>query len=130
MLDGCYVDEEDREHALEFNRCWYHGYPRCFSNDRDNLCIQGKSLSQRYAEILRKKRTLEELGYLVHETWACEFSHFEWVCSMEDTTATTPLNMKDAYYGGCTNAMTLTKVFTNTDFCSLYSTILKYKNTL
>ena len=86
MLDGYYVDEEGREHALEFNGCWYHGCPQCFPNDRDNVCIQGKSLSQRYAETLRKKRTLEELGYLVHETWACRFSHLERVCSIEDMT--------------------------------------------
>ena len=94
---------------------------------------QGKSLSQKYTKTLRKKRTLEELGYLVYETWACKFTHFEGVCSTEDMTATTPLNVRDTYYGGCTNATTLTKVFTNTEkggylgFCSLYPTILKYK---
>ena len=133
MLDGYYVDEEGREHALEFNRCWYHGCTQCFPSDRDNICIQGKSLSQRYVETFRKKRTLEELGYLVHKTRACKFSQFERVCSTEDMTATTPLNMRDAYFSGCTNAITLIKVFTNTekggylDFCSLYPTVLKYE---
>ena len=81
MLDGYYMDNQGREHALEFSRCWYHGCTKCFPNNRDNICIQGKSLSQRFTETLRKKRTLEELGYIVHETWACEFSRFERVAS-------------------------------------------------
>ena len=55
---------------------------------------------------------------------------------MEDMTATTPLNMRNAYYSEGTNAITLTKVFANTekggdlDFCSLYPTVLKYEKYL
>ena len=92
MLDGYCVDKEGREHSLEFNRCWYHGCTQCFPSDRDNICIQGKSLSQRFAE----KRTLEELGYIVHETWACEFSKFERMAP-DNVAAITPLNIRDAY---------------------------------
>ena len=72
-LDGYYVDEYRRDHALEFNGCWYHGCPRCFPRDRDTLMIQGKSLSKRFSETLHKKKVLEELGYLIHEMWVCDF---------------------------------------------------------
>ena len=43
------------------------------------------------------------------------------------------MNITDAYYGSHTNAITLTKVFQNTekggylDFCSLYPIVLKYE---
>ena len=55
-LDGYYVDEHGREHALEFNGCWYHGCPRCFPRDWDTLMIQGKSLCRRFSKTLNKKK--------------------------------------------------------------------------
>ena len=41
--------------------------------DRDTLMIQGKGLSRRYSETLYKKKKVEELGYMVHEMWVCDF---------------------------------------------------------
>ena len=42
------------EHTYEFNGCWYHGCPRCFSSVREALHIQGKNIQHRYRETIKK----------------------------------------------------------------------------
>ena len=131
-LDGYYIDEYGRDHALEFNGCWCHGCPRCFPRDRDTLMIQGKSLSKRFSETLYKKKVLEELEYIIHEMWACDFErcHLKYENLIGDNE---PIKVRDAYYSGCTNAIVLKKDFTHNerggyiDFCSLYPMVLKYE---
>ena len=74
---------------------------------------------------------MEELGYVVHEMWACNFKRCDLKCE-DGTQCNEPMNIRDAYYRGHTNAIIL-KDFTNgmrggyVDFCSLYPTVLKYE---
>ena len=50
------MDAEENQNAMEFNGCWYHRHPRCYPNDRESLQVIGKTLQQRYVEMLKKKR--------------------------------------------------------------------------
>lgn len=61
----------------------------------------------------------------------CDFKRCDLKC--EDVSeCNEPMNIRDAYYGGCANAIVL-KDFTNgmrgryMDSCSLYPTVLKYE---
>ena len=55
-LDGYFVYAEGNQHAMEFNGCWYHGCPQCYPNDRESLQVMGKTLQQRYVEMLKKRK--------------------------------------------------------------------------
>ena len=44
-LDGYFVDTCGCEHAFEFNGCWYHRCPHCFSRDREALPCSRKKYS-------------------------------------------------------------------------------------
>ena len=57
---------------MEFNGCWYHGCPRCYFSNRESLQVMGKTMQQRYVETLKKK-VLQELGFIVHEMWDCDY---------------------------------------------------------
>ena len=55
-LDGYFVDSKGNKHAMEFNGCWYHGYPQCYPDDRESLQVMGKTLQQWYTEMLKKRK--------------------------------------------------------------------------
>ena len=71
-LDGYFVDAYSSEHAYEFNGCWYHGCPCCFSRDREALHVQGKNIQQCYIETIKKHQQLWGMGFVVHSVWSCD----------------------------------------------------------
>lgn len=131
-------ERENEFHVLEFNGCWYHGCPRCYPRDREKLFIDNKNLERRYAETVEKEKTLKSLGFVVHSMWSCDFEEEkkknkrlqEW---LKGNTFSDPINVRDAYFGGRTNALILNKTFRDgekggyADFCSLYPDVLKYR---
>ena len=58
---------------MEFNGCWHHRCPCFYPNDRELLHVMGKSMQQRYIEMLKTKKVLQELGFIVHEMWYCDY---------------------------------------------------------
>lgn len=136
-LDGYFKDSEGREHALEFYGCWFHGCPRCYPRDRCDLLIMNKSMTRRHADTLRRADMLRKLGYELHEMWSCDFHQLcvnmpEVSSFIRGLEISDSIDVRQAYYGGRTNAITLKKNFTEqhkglyADFCSLYPDVLKY----
>ena len=137
-LDGYFRDSEGNEHALEFYGCWYHGCPACYPKDRDTIQVSGKSLEQRYSSTKRKEKILRGMGFVVHTMWGCEFQRSlkqnndlsQWIEQLE---IPDPISVRDAYFGGRTNAIQLHKTMKGQekagylDFCSLYPYVLKYR---
>ena len=140
-LDG-FFQIGQQKYACEFYGCNWHGCPRCFIRNRDNIMNKGKSMAQRYKETLLKEKRLKEMGYELHTKWSCEFSTDLFQNPnlrqyVNDLNIIEPLNIRDAYYGGHTNALYLYKKFEDegelkekghyVDFCSLYPDVLKYQ---
>ena len=141
-LDGYFVDAQGTSHALEFHGCWYHGCPTCYPRDRDEIRLYGKSMAQRYRETLEKMERLREKGFVVECIWSCQFERDreknptlkQWLLQ-HSSSFFKPLSVRDAYFGGRTNAVRLYKDMTLTqeergaylDFCSLYPDVLKYQ---
>ena len=131
-LDGFYIDHLHRPHALEFNGCYFHGCPHCYPNLRDRTMVGNKTLSRRYQDTLVKERRLRELGFQVHTMWSCEFEQrlsadLRWKYWASQIELQDPLDIRDCYYGGRTNAIVLDKVANAKyfDFVSLYPTEMK-----
>ena len=136
-LDGYFQDDAGREHALEFQGCWFHGCEKCYPRDRSTLVINGKSMNIRLAETKKKEEFLVEAGYTVHKIWSCEWETMkklnksirDHVKSLE---LSDPIQIRDAYFGGRTNGIVLKKTMNHpekgeyVDFCSLYPYVLKY----
>lgn len=131
-LDGYFVDMHGVKHGMEFNGCWYHGCPRCYNKDRDTSMIMGKSLKQRYIETLKKISHLQSLGIKMHTIWSCDYARQRTHASSKKHIS--PIQFRDCYFGGRTNAIILNKEFQGSekggyvDFCSLYPYVLKYES--
>jgi len=133
-LDGYYVDAQGRSHALEFNGCYFHGCPKCYPNLRSETMVGNKSLARRFQDTLAKESMLQKLGFCVESIWSCDFSqqllfNRQWKKWAQEIQLESPLNLRDCYYGGRTNALVLDKKVDAKllDFCSLYPAQMKYQ---
>jgi hypothetical protein len=119
--------------VYQFHGCFWHGCPKCYKPDVINNKNQTsmKDLykrTERISDLIKKKYNLIEI-------WECEFKEKKEVKAFMKTwkrKVITPLNPRDSFYGGRTNA---TKLLYNCrkshklryiDVCSLYPTVQFY----
>lgn len=138
QLDGFFQIGEVK-YACEYYGCNWHGCKTCFKHDREIILNNKKSLGQRYRETKLKEKRLRELGYVVITKWSCEWAQEKKEQSLKDFVTSLniqdPINIRDCYFGGRTNALILHKIFKDgddekgyyVDFTSLYPDVLKYQ---
>lgn len=109
-VDG-YYEQHGKKIVLEFHGCFWHGCPKCFSKTTINP-VTDTSMSELYAKAMEKRHFIEENGYTYACKWECDFKH-----DMENNAAmkqyiqsldfVSPLEPRDAFYGGRTEAFNL-----------------------
>ena len=132
-VNGYHVESNT---VYKFHGCLWHGCIRCYARDTINPVNQ-QSMQDLHQRTLEKTRYLKGQNYNVEEIWECDvkrelhvnpeiktyFNNFQIV---------EPLELRHAFYGGCTNA---TKLFHQcqpdekihyVDFTSLYPWCNKY----
>ena len=95
------------------------------------------SIAQRWRDTQMKEKRLKEQGYIVLSKWSCEFAEEKKKPKIRDfldsLNIQDPINLRDCYFGGRTNALVLHRKFDKgekgkyVDFTSLYPDILKYR---
>ena len=123
--------------VYEFYGCWFHGCPDCFG--RDTMHPQRKlTMGQIYEETQKRQHFLELMGNEVVIIWEHDYDRklktdadFREFCAGVITLD--PLNPREAFYGGRTNAFKLHHVaaageeIKYFDVCSEYPYVNKYK---
>lgn len=99
--------------VLEYHGCFWHGCPRCYARQTLNP-VSNMSMGDLYEKTLDKKRYLENEGYTYFCKWECEFDKEiemnDNIKSFVDKTGiVTPLDPRDAFFGGRTEAFQLYK---------------------
>jgi G:T-mismatch repair DNA endonuclease (very short patch repair protein) len=143
MICGLRVDGycNETNQVFEFNGCYYHGCPTCFKYNR-NAPLHDNSiqtLNTRLESTVAKSDRIRECGYEVIEIWECEFRclmknnpNIEFFIKNHPFLVNSPLNPRDAFYGGRTgNTRTYYEATKNekikyVDICSLYPWVCKY----
>ena len=131
-LDG-YCQETNT--AYEYQGCYWHGKnlwdvtytkygknmnvfslligcPECFKNRDTVNPVNDKTMDRFYKDTLRKVNYLKDQGFNVEQKWGCEFKKElkqdeEMKQFMKDHDLVDPLQPRDAFYGGRTNAAKL-----------------------
>ena len=128
--------------VYEFQGCFWHGCPRCFPNRMvEHPRHLGLTMQDVYHNTQRKMAFLRDVrGYNVVEKWQCDWARLKAenkaiadFCS--GLKFTEPLNPREAFFGGRTNAVKLIEEadLTNgeeiryVDVTSLYPFVNKYK---
>ena len=91
---------------------FFLGCPECFKTRETVNPVNEKSMEQLYKDTLRKVNYLKDQGFNVVQKWGCEFTKEmkedeEMKQFMEDHELVDPLQPRDAFYGGRTNAAKL-----------------------
>lgn len=109
-VDG-YYESGDQKVVMEFHGDYWHGNPKCYSAKTLNK-VQGMTMGDLYQRTLEKRRYLKSLGYIYLQMWESDFdraveSTEEMKSFVENLEIISPLEPRDAFYGGRTEAFKL-----------------------
>ena len=106
---GGYHEDTHTEH--EFHGCFWHGCRSCYPvRNEPHLRLNDRTMDDVYANTQRKINLLKARGYRVIEMWECQWQELKstspeiatFVASLK---LIQPLNPRDAFCGGRTNAV-------------------------
>ena len=139
LVDG--YDDATRT-VYEFNGCFYHGCPRFFPKQRYRVSVRrgDRSFAECYEATRVKKERLEAAGYHVTTQWECDWDRrvkagpeLKTFVEGRRRTKAEPLQPRDAFFGGRTNAVRLHhetsregETIRYQDVTSLYPWVNKY----
>ena len=113
--------------VYQYHGCFWRGCPKCCNKDTINN-INHETMGDLYQKTEERSKQVIDAGFTVIEMWECQ-----WLQSKEYKNAlkaynniVEPLNARDAFYGGRTNASKLKvqdKILRYIDVCSLYPTV-------
>ncbi|XP_055345065.1 uncharacterized protein LOC129592933 [Paramacrobiotus metropolitanus] len=123
--------------VFEFHGCWYHGCPECTAPDTIHP-FRNLPMSKIYEETVQRDARIRSMGHELCVIWEHEFDSLVkqepfFAAFVEEITVRQPINPRDAFYGGRTNA---TKLFHRVkdnekiryfDVCSEYLYVNKNK---
>ena len=124
-VDG-FIPNGNRGTCYEFNGCWCHGCPKCYPDrTQPHPRLLGRSMQDVYNLTLKKEQHLKELGYQVITMWECTWAkmkqdHEGIKTFVQSLDLKPPLNPRDAFYGGRTNAACLYATANNPEDPILY----------
>ena len=113
LVDGYQETLDGDTIVYEFHGCFWHACPKCFAKSTMNP-VTGTSMSDLYQRTLDKRSFLEKNGYKYICIWECEFdkeveSNMDLNKYMKSHTMHYPLEPREAFYGGRTEAFTMYK---------------------
>ena len=121
--------------VYEFYGCFWHGCPNCYKPNIINSKNQ-RDMGTLNDLTIEKRETIKSAGYNHVSTYECQLNkskEFQKFAKGFDQEIVEPLNPRDAFYGGRTNATKLHYKFKENecgryvDFCSLYPTVQYYQ---
>ncbi|XP_046391618.1 uncharacterized protein LOC124159751 [Ischnura elegans] len=139
-VDGFY---EEGNEIFEFHGCFFHGCPRCYHNRHEPILNnRAETMQSRFETTEKKMKFFTDRGCKVTQKWECEFRsevdrdiELKTFLMSHPIFQSVPLNPRDAFYGGRTNAIKLYHKVNEgegeeiryIDICSLYPYVNKYK---
>ena len=117
--------------VYEFYGCFWHGCPNCYRPNIINSKNQ-KDMGTLNDLTVEKRGTIKNASYNYVSTYECQLTknkEFQKFAKNFTQEIVEPLNPRDAFYGGRTNATKLLYNFKDNecgryiDFCSLYPTV-------
>ena len=126
---------EETNTVYEFYGCFWHGCPSCYKPNIINSKSQ-RDMGTLNDQTIGKRDTIKNAGYNHVSTYECQLTKnkdFQKFAKNFTQEIVEPLNPRDAFYGGRTNATKLLYNFKENecgryvDFCSLYPTVQYYQ---
>lgn len=112
-VDGYYESQEGEKVVLEFHGDYWHGNPTKYARTTINSVNQ-MSMGELYDKTVEKQNFLENEGYTYRSIWETDFDqslkeNSKMKFFVDKLDIVTPLEPRDAFYGGRTEAYTMFK---------------------
>ena len=128
---GDKVDGFDKETntVYQYHGCFWHGCPRCYSEDTVNN-VKRKKMEDLYEMTKERSNQLRNGNYNLVETWECVWKKSSLYKDYKTMEVVEPIKPRDSYFGGRTEVFKLKAVSTEDkkikyiDVCSLYPTVI------
>jgi len=130
---------EPTKTIYEFMGCTFHACPKChpYRRNKSRFCHPDRTCEEVYEATLKNVEALKAAGYKVIVKWECEYmaektTNAALSTFLQSYQTVPPLDPRDAFFGGRTEAITLYAKaapgdqISYIDFCSLYPSINKY----
>ena len=110
FVDGL---DDTTKTVYEFQGCLFHGCPSCYPvRDIKHYCAPDRTVQELYNATEAKRTALLHAGYNVFECWECQWDeqlkkNAEVQSFLASFDLVAPLNPRDAFYGGRTEAIVL-----------------------
>ena len=126
---------EETNTVYEYNGCFWHGCPNCYKPNIINSKNQ-RDMGTLNDLTIEKRENIKSAGYNHISAYECQLTKnkdFQKFAKNFTQEVVEPLNPRDAFYGGQTNATKLLYNFKENecghyvDFCSLYPTVQYYQ---
>ena len=113
LVDGYYKAADGQYVVLEFHRNFCHGNPAKYMRDTISP-VRQLTIGELYDKTLEKGQYIESLGYVYGSMWKPDFctqcqEDSELITSIKVVELVTPLEAREAFHGGRTEAFTLYK---------------------
>ena len=124
---------KDTNTVYEFQGCFWHGCPKCYSGDTINPKNQ-IDMAELNKRTIAKNKKIEEFGYNLVTVYECELTRdFKKWDKANPKEFVEPLEPRDSFFGGRTNVSKLKYDFKEgekgryVDYVSLYPTVQYFK---
>jgi len=131
IIAGAKVDgyDEKSKTVYQYHGCFWHGCTKCY-RDRETINnINHETMDDLYQKTIERSTIIKNAGYNLIEQWECDWINSNIYKKMEKADIADPINPRDAFFGGRTNATKLrvkNKKMRYIDICSLYPTVNYY----
>ncbi|KAL4083555.1 hypothetical protein QTP88_028871 [Uroleucon formosanum] len=115
--------------VYQFHGCFWHGCTKCFKDREIINNISHETMDDLYQKTIERSTAIKNAGYNLVEQWACDWLNSITYKNMKKADIADPINPRDAFFGGRTNATILRVKNTKMryiDICSLYPTVNYY----
>ena len=128
-MDGYYETYTERV-VLEFHGAFWHGNPNKYSKNTLNS-VTKLTMGELYENTLEKQGFLENQGYTYKCIWESDFDqqltdNLDMKAFIATLDIATPLQPRDAFFGGRTEAFTLFKEATDKEHIKYYDVTSLY----
>jgi len=130
-IAGAKVDGFDNKSktVYQYHGCFWHGCTKCYKDRETINNINHATMEDLYEKTIERSTSIKKAGYNLVEQWECDWINSNTYKKMEKADIVEPINPRDAFFGGRTNATKLRVKNTKMryiDVCSLYPTVNYY----
>jgi len=131
IIAGAKVDGFDNKSktVYQYHGCFWHGCTKCYKDRETINNINHETMDDLYQKTIERSTAIKNAGYNLVEQWECDWINSTTYKKMKKFDIADPINPRDAFFGGRTNATKLRVKNTKMryiDVCSLYPTVNYY----